>query len=150
MTHAQRILQQLAEDDRDTLESRQAKIRAFVDAHDEATEDEEGGQYDDYRTEAQVELVLNACEKGLIPDLTSNGPHPVNFYGVKCHIEEWRRSLDKTQEELEERHQDLVTKKNPYASSTDGSSGQWATWRRYCLSALEWLMGTHDSQGGGA
>ena len=146
--------------DMDSLEGRRAAVRHFVREYQQLSVDKPYNKdpedlpemYDDHRTQGQVGYAAKAIDEGVIPSSLdrrgSGGPKPLSFYGLKCHCEEWQRSLDLDREGLEDRLQELDSMSNPYSSRrySDGSGGQWRAWHGSCVSAVKWLLGEHTEQ----
>jgi hypothetical protein len=146
--------------DMDSLEGRRAAVRHFVREHEQLAvdrpwdvdEEDLPEMYDDHRTQAEVDLTARYIDAGVIPETLdrrdSRGPKDLSFYGIKCHIEEWHRTLDLDREGLEERLQEIEEMSNPHADSrySDGSSGQWRAWNRSLKGAILWLLGEHKEQ----
>ena len=137
---------------------RTAAVRDFLeeyrDAHIEKTweydEEELPEMYDDHHTQAEIKVVQAAAEREAIPSRlsTPDGVKPIATYAVQIHTNEWERVIDSSKAELEDRLAELQAKDNPHANDTysDGSKGQWDAWNRYCIRAVEWLLGQHPEQ----
>ncbi len=129
-------------------------LKEYRDAHIEKTWEYDDAElpemYDDHRTQAEINVVQAAAERGAIPSRlsTPDGVKPIATYAVQIHTNEWDRMIDSDETELRERLAELRGQQNPHANDTysDGSKGQWDAWHRYCTRAVEWLLGEHPEQ----
>ena len=119
---------------------------AHIDQPYEWDEEDLPEMFDEYRTQAEMDLVVASMEHGVIPEHLSDGPKPYNTYFITCFISELDDSLSLDEEGLQERLEHLRELKNPHRGSrglSDGSKGQWAAWNGYSQEAITWILGTH-------
>jgi hypothetical protein len=141
----------MATDNPDEIDRRQEQIEEFLERHAAAQEDN-SEMYDNHRTQAEVDIVIQAAKDGIIPSVLdtrdSTGPKDVSFYAVKGYVQTWQKCTEMNETELREKlaslQQAREDKRKP--KYRDGSYNQFLAWNTSCQNAIRWLLGEHEQQ----